>query len=352
MTGWGNGGGQTSGFGAFEQGEAALGRGKYCEAADYFTQVLKVDPFDARAHRELGTAYWEQGKTEDALASLTRALELDPGDRDTVLACTRVFKAFGKDDFSREVLQSYLDRHPDDAEVRSRIEQLNGEPAQGPNEAAEFFLRHGEAQFQRGNVARAVACFEMAVEEDPQSADAYNNLGVIHLEAGKITEALENFQKALDLKRGDAEILANSARALAMAGQTDTAIDVQREYLRRRPGNNGAWQEYDSLVRLSASPAWSTKGLSKDVAGIYIRTAEMLENAGDFPGAAEAVERALQIDPEAVDALFVLASLHCAIGQTKEAEEVLGHALEIDPSHVRCSEMLEGIRNGAEAGAL
>ena len=82
-------------------------------------------------------------------------------------------------------------------------------------------------------------------------AEAYNNLGVINLESGKITEALENFYRALELKPEDTEILGNSARGLARAAQIDAAIEVYREYLRRSPEDSKAWLEFESLIRQS-----------------------------------------------------------------------------------------------------
>ena len=109
---WDTGCEQQSAQSWFEKGEAAFCENKHSEAADCFGRVLKADPFNAKAHCRLSNVYWAQGKTEDALNSLTRALELEPGDRDTVLACTRIFDALGKEDFSREVLQSYLDKNP------------------------------------------------------------------------------------------------------------------------------------------------------------------------------------------------------------------------------------------------
>jgi tetratricopeptide (TPR) repeat protein len=350
ITGWDSGFEQASGQCPLEKGESALCGGKYSEAEDHFGRVLTADPFNAKAHRGLSDAYWAQGKIEDALNSITRALELEPGDRDTVLACTRIFKAFGKDDFAKEVLKSYLDKNPQDAEVRSRMESLARPANQNQsNDVAEVLLRLGETQFERGNIARAAACFEMAIEQNPRMALAYNNMGVIFLQSGKTMEALENFKRALDLKPGDPDILSNSARALVMAGQIDTAIEVQREYLRRCPENGPAWQEYESMVRRTAGSQWRPDGLSGEVADIYKRTAEMLGKAGDFAGAAEAVERALKIEPEAPESLCVLAWLHCEIGQKDEAEGILDQALKIDPSHARCADMLRSIRNGAGA---
>jgi len=353
ITGWDTGFELASGLGAFEKGEAALCEGKYSDAAGYFGEELKADPFNAVAHRGLSDAYWALGKTEDALNSLTRALELKPGDRDTVMACTRIFKAFGKDDFSKEVLQSYLSKNPHDSEVRSQLESL-AEPANQchANDAAEFFVQQGESECERGKIAHAVACFEMAIEENPRMAEAYNNMGVINLEGGKITEALENFLKAMDLKPGDPEILANSARALAASGQIDTAIEAQREYLRRRPEDSQAWPAYESLIRQTAGSGWHPDGLSKEVADIYVQMAEMLGKAGDVAGAAEAVERALKLEPAAPESLYVLASLHYAIGQKDEAKEILDQALVIDPAHARCSDLLKSIRNGNGAAAF
>jgi tetratricopeptide (TPR) repeat protein len=169
---------------------------------------------------------------------------------------------------------------------------------------------------------------------------------VINLESGKITEALKNFYRALELKPEDTEILGNSARGLARANHIDVAIEVYREYLRRSPKDSKAWQEFESLIRQSAAPGWNPSGLSNEVADIYLQTAEMLGKAGDLKGASEAIERALKIKPAAPDSLYVLASLHYAIGQKDEAEGVLDQALVMDPSHVPSSNMLKSIRNG------
>lgn len=333
-----------------ERGEEALGEGKHAEAAKYFTKAIEADPFSILAYTKLSAAFWAMGKTEECLNALLKALELDPGERETVLECVRVFSALGKEDFAKEVLETYLGRNPYDAEIRSRLELLlkRAEPGDAPG-AAEFFNKQGEIQFERGHIGHATACFEMAIGEDPLMGEAYNNLGVIELEGGKINEALKNFHKALELRPEDGEILSNSARGLALADQIDLAIDAYREYLRRFPKDCKAWEEFESLIRKNAGSAWRPDGLSNGVAGIYRHAAEELWRAGDLTGASEAVERALRLAPDSPDCLYVLACLHNSIGQKEEARKVLEAALAIDPAHASCSEMLQTL-DGEQAG--
>ncbi len=352
MTGWQAGFGQDSTQEWFRKGQEALSGNKAAEAAEFFGMVLKDNPFSAEAHRALSKANWAQGKTEDALNSLTRALELDPNDREAVTECARLFSALGKSDFAMEVLQSYLDRNPLDDVVRSQVESLNEAKKTGQVLAvAEFFKQQGEIQYERGNLAHATACFEMAIENDPGMASAHNSLGVIYWEGNNLEKALEHFYKAMELNPEDPEVLGNSARALAKAGESDTAVQVYREYLTRSPGDTGAWEEYESLIATSAAPKWSAEGLTEEVADIYIDVAKRLKDTGDLAGAADAIEKALKIRPEAIEALLVLASLHNAIGQVEDAEAILNQALLIDPSHLAGAEMLKAIRNGNGAAA-
>lgn len=345
---WETGFEQQFGQNWFERGEQAFSEGKNDEAAGCFNKAIEADPFNARAYTGLSTVYWAQGKTEECLNSLLKALEVEPEDRDTLIECARVFTALGKEDFAKDLFEAYLGKNPQDQDMRSRLDTLlrRAEESRSPG-AAEFFNSQGEIQFGRGSIAHATACFEMAIEANPLMGEAYNNLGVIELDGGQIDKALKNFLKAIELKPEDGEILANSARCLALASQTDLAIDMYREYLRRFPKDSKAWEEFEALIRQSARPAWRPDGLSSGVADIYRHTAEELHKAGDLTGACDAVEKALSINSEAPDSLYVLALLHSAIGQEAEARGALEMALKIDPAHAPCSEMLKSLDEGA-----
>lgn len=336
--------------GWYEKAEEALLAQRHSEAIGFFDSALKVDPFNARAHRGISRAYWAQGRTEDALNSLTRALELEPDDRETVLQCSKVFRAFGKDDFAGDVLQSYLEHHPYDEKIRSEARGLksSAQPESNPSEPAEFLRKQAVIQFERGRIDRATACLEMALEQNPDFAEAHNDLGVVLLQSGNVKDALDHLYRALELDSHDPEILCNSARALSLAGEMETAIKMYREYLRLKPDDDENWEQYEELVRRSAAlPPWDGDAPA-EVADIYVEMARKLKEAGDLAGAAEAVEKALRIKPDNVEAMFVLASLHAEIGQRDDAADVLEQALLLEPSSTECTALLKSIRNGED----
>jgi len=85
---------------------------------------------------------------------------------------------------------------------------------------------------QSGDAARAVAELEKAIKISPDYAEAYNNLGVQQMHAGKMEAACENFRKALEITGPSAFILANLAIAQRELRQYPQAIDYAREALR------------------------------------------------------------------------------------------------------------------------
>ena len=62
----------------FRQGNAAKDRGNFAEAERVFRQIIKIDPNDAKAHKNLGNALSDQGKLDQAIASYQQAIKIDP----------------------------------------------------------------------------------------------------------------------------------------------------------------------------------------------------------------------------------------------------------------------------------
>ena len=60
-------------------------------------------------------------------------------------------------------------------------------------------LKQGETLFVEGKIEEAEKCFLKILEQEPQSKEAFNNLGVIAFQGQQIKNAIEYFNKSLDV---------------------------------------------------------------------------------------------------------------------------------------------------------
>lgn len=316
------------------KGEAAFSRGDLEQAATCFNRALEVAPWDAKVHNKLSLVCWRQGKTEEALNHLVRALELDPDERDVISNCCSIFQRVGKATDAEEILQAYLVRNPWDQAIEQEINLMRGPEVAGKGQRpADFFNEHGEIRFANGDLEHARACFEMAIDEDPEHASATSNLGVVHWQQGRMDKALEHFNRALDFNPQDPDILLNSARALRAAGELETAADLYRIVLELHGSEEEVWDEFTTLLKEVGASRWQPDGLAPEVADCYLEMGVRLAQAQDLIGAAEVAGRALRIDPDKVGGHYLLATLHRQLGQQEDALEQLLAGLAKDSGH-------------------
>ena len=146
----------------------------------------------------------------------------------------------GNDPAAAPQAEAFLQRFPDDPEVRRRLEALRAAPAPAapdPNAAAR------QQAFQRleaGAVADSARRFEDILRANPNDADALGGLGIIRLRQGVAAEArtlleraiaadpanARNWQRALDAASYGGEL--QTARTLFRRGSLDEAETVAR----------------------------------------------------------------------------------------------------------------------------
>jgi len=98
----------------------------------------------------------------------------------------------------------------------------------------------GSANLRLGRLNQAEALLRRAVEEDPDYAPAWNNLGVVLMELGKTSEAAESFRRAFATDNGNSDQIRDNLR-LALAKLEDpfyTGVqeeDEEFQLVRRGP---------------------------------------------------------------------------------------------------------------------
>lgn len=99
----------------------------------------------------------------------------------------------------------------------------------------------GSANLNLGRLGQAERWLRLAVEEDPTFPPAWNNLGVILMETGKIAEASEVFRRAFAADNGNSdEIRENLRLSLAnLENPEDTTLQENQNFnlIRRGAGD-------------------------------------------------------------------------------------------------------------------
>src|ERR1035437_763600 len=100
------------------------------------------------------------------------------------------------------------------------------------------FIGHnnlGIALLKTGNVDEAMVHYQMALEINPDFAEAHNNLGNFLFQKGSVDEAMVHYQKALEINPDYAEAHYNLGYALLKMGNVDEAIAHLQKALQINP---------------------------------------------------------------------------------------------------------------------
>jgi hypothetical protein len=118
-----------------------------------FSHSRDVTPPNELVHRTMGSAYWREGKMDDALRELSTAVQIDPNSVDAQLAFAQV-----------NLATEHLDEAIAAAEEVIRLSQGS---QTGPAMRADAYLVEGVACMRQGRKQDAIERFEAALKEVP-----------------------------------------------------------------------------------------------------------------------------------------------------------------------------------------
>jgi spermidine synthase len=162
----------------------------------------------------LGVQYLTEGRFEEALANLERALALRPDLPDPHVTMGELYLRWGK---PSEALQYFLDAReilPDNAGIL-------------------FLLGNTYSALKRNGEARET--YEKAVKLDPDDYGIRNALGSAYLSEGRIAEARREYEKAIELFPTRPYAICNLGYAYAAERNWERAIEYYKQCLQVSP---------------------------------------------------------------------------------------------------------------------
>jgi tetratricopeptide (TPR) repeat protein len=277
-------------------------------AVDSLQNALRLDPENAVAHYQLGLALAQQNNQSRAEAELLDAVRIRPDMTDAMRALAGI----------------QLRRGDFDAVMRTAQQMITAQPY-----AAEGYLFKGIAELSRQKYADAQQDAQLAAQRAPQIPAPYIQMGNIQLAQKHYPDAEKFYQQALDKDPASAEGLSGLMNTYFAQKQYDKAIVAANAQIAKSPNNANF---YDLLGTA------------------------LFNGKKDLPGAEAALQKAISLDKNNIDALEKLGKVQVQEGQPDRALALYQQSIKDNPREVTfyilCGELYEAQKDWEHAKAM
>jgi tetratricopeptide (TPR) repeat protein len=166
----------------------------------------------------------------------------------------------------------------------------------------------GRALWDAGRASEAIEQYRQALQVKPDDAWAHYNLGCALEKMGRVEEAVEHYKQALQAGPDFVEAHYNLATVFLAAGKFQSAIDHYEETVRIKPDFAEAWNNLGNALAADgknreAIPRYEQAlRLRPDFAEAHNNLANVLSTIGRLQEAIDHYEQALRIKPDFTEA--------------------------------------------------
>jgi tetratricopeptide (TPR) repeat protein len=167
----------------FELGNLSFLNGNYDKAITYLTKSRSLNPDYAPMFRLLGHTYFKLKKYKEAMVNIRRALDVTPGDKETLFTLAECYEESGQTDQAARIYS-----------------HLRADPEWGPSSCLATGLIRARAQ----NLDEAITDFEIGLKHSKIKAgialELRYQLAVIYLKKNDVSNALNNLNIISDAR--------------------------------------------------------------------------------------------------------------------------------------------------------
>jgi len=378
--------------------ELYIGEGEEKRAEEQLVQIVRLRPRELPPRLQLAAFYVHARRIDDAERALAAATAALPDSQDAKLAYVEFLSSERPGVRADAAIRSLVAADPRNYELQLRlgdIEQragataqalaiyravLSGSPAVATADAARDRMaalyvatgrlgdakslltqviadnpRDNDALTLRGSIAlqeqdasAAISDLRTVLRDQPHAVPVLRTLARAHLANGDTALAEENLRTALGIVPGDIAVRLDLSRLLLQAQRADEAVRLLEEGVKAAP-EAAASPLREALVEayIAASDLPAARTAAEELktlrpelaAGPYLAglVAQQQHRPED---ARREFERALQLEPTAIDALAALAHLRFARGEHSAAIALVRGALEHLPPSAPGQELL------------
>lgn len=233
--------------------------GDSASAKEVYSSILALKPEEVNALFLRGRLYLRDGQQELAMADFNRTVELDKDGYDLRIEIAGLLSEAGYKDEGLQYLQQFLaenEKKLSDYD-KGRIYYYMGDyenakislESAKSEESDDVILLLGKSYEQLGDYNYATSVYKNYLDENPQAAEIFNQLGLCKMKSGEYQEALSAFRSAANVENnGMSQSLEfNQIVAYEYTGNFKQAAVLMEEYLKKYPEDEEAKREYEFL---------------------------------------------------------------------------------------------------------
>jgi putative PEP-CTERM system TPR-repeat lipoprotein len=352
-----------------ERGDRNAAREQYRDAILEYRNVLRFDPANERALKQLGILHYQLGELSQAFRYLLKAEELAPDVLDVRLKLGTIYLLAGKAAEARREISFILEKEPRNLdglgllagmaatpeEIDAAIRQL--EAAQPDLAArAKLHLMLGVLYLRKQDAARAERAFQEAVAREPKLAEPHLALGELYLTIGAAAQAEREFKAAAGVAPIGSLARMRLADFYLLAQKPDEGKRILSEITQGAPAYLPAWRRLAEILLQERSYDESLKALQvvlkknpSDLEGHLLLGRVRLAKRENTEAIQE-FQQVLKLDPRNAVARYHLGLAQFHAGNAQQAKAELKDAISAAPNLIEAVILLAELN--IQAGAV
>jgi len=176
-------------------------------------------------------------------------------------------------------------------------------------ETADNLLQRGKDRLEAGDYAEAVQRFEKALELEPDNVETLNKLGLAQYKLVQLEQAIETYTKALAIEPDNVDVMSNLGAAYYRFGQLDNAIEI-----------------YNRAMAIAPDDA----GIRSNLAAAYFQKYEPDGPTDYLDMALEQYNKAVELQPDLAEAYYGRGVVYLVLKRVDEAIAAFERFQELD----------------------
>jgi superkiller protein 3 len=284
-----------------------------------YREALKMDPDNAELHFDLSLALAKLCDSHSAQEELETAIRLDRNlaiarNQLGILHLVNNEKAKAEDEF-----KAAISADSQFVEAKNNLGVLDA---------------------WTGKDFEAIELFRLAIQGRPNYAPAHVNLGLVLAGEGKYAEAEKEIRNALRGSPNNLSAYSALGMIAAKLGRGEEAIEILQKVVKIQPGS--------ALAHLNLGSALSGDGfdlpgalvqfseairLDSKAANAYYNKGRVLYELNRFDESRAELDTACRLQPDYLEALYLLAQVEKKIGNVQRSVEILAHLVALEPGN-------------------